>query len=211
MISRIAGKVLSLSYLFHELLYNFTLLFFCTRYPDDMGPLRAKNVKNKGMRIEPILETRIKDYTEFFNRQGVIENEKKVITCIKGGGIAMITSLPEVIEKKCKRMNIAYKLGDVTIIVDILEKLTSELDINNPKPEGTVEFIKNVTGKLLQRTILLSDVVLPSDLDSIAANQVIVYETLGPEIRFNGLNVIRLQRCDLESIRESDIFSILEH
>ena len=42
-----------------------------------MGPLQAKNVKNKGMRIEPILETRIKDYTEFFNRQGVIENEKK--------------------------------------------------------------------------------------------------------------------------------------
>ena len=75
-------------------------------------------------------------------------------------GIAMITSLPEVIEKKCKRMNIAYKLGDVTIIVDILEKLTSELDVNNPKPEGTVEFIKNVTGKLLQKTILLSDVVL---------------------------------------------------
>ena len=92
MISRIAGKVLSLSYLFHELLYNFTLLFFCARYPDDMGPLRAKNVKTKGMRIEPILETRIEDYTEFFDRQGVIENEKKVITCIKGGGIAMITN-----------------------------------------------------------------------------------------------------------------------
>ena len=110
-------------------------------------------------------------------------------------------------------MNIAYKLGDVTIIVDILEKLTSELDVNNPKPEGTVEFIKNVTGKLLQRTILLSDVVLPSDLDSIVANQVIAYETLGPERRFNGLNVFRLQQCDLESIREreSDIFSILEH
>ena len=46
----------------------------------------------------------------------------------------MITSLPEVIEKKCKRMNIAYKLGDVTITVDILETLTSELDVNNTKP-----------------------------------------------------------------------------
>lgn len=75
----------------------------------------------------------------------------------------MITSLSEMIEKKCKRMNVAYKLGDVTNMVDILEMLTTELDVDNPKPKGTVECIKNVTKKLLQRTILESDVVLPSD------------------------------------------------
>jgi hypothetical protein len=106
-----------------------------------MGPLRPRAIKNTGIRSEPVLETRIKEYTEFLNRGGVIVNGERIITCVRGGGVAIVTSLPEVLDKKCKRATVTFKRGDVTVVVDMLSKLANEIDINNPKPAGTVEYV----------------------------------------------------------------------
>ena len=73
-----------------------------------------------GMRSEPILETRVKEYTEFICRDGIIGSYDRVIVVVRGGGLAIIVSLPEVLEKKCTRLHISYKIGDVTVIIDFL-------------------------------------------------------------------------------------------
>jgi hypothetical protein len=36
-------------------------------YLDDMGSLRLRTIKNLGLRNEPILEVRIKEYSEFLH------------------------------------------------------------------------------------------------------------------------------------------------
>jgi hypothetical protein len=61
----------------------------------------------------------------------------------------------------------------VTFIVDMPTKLANESDVLNPKPEETSEYIRNDTGKMLSRTILLSDLNLPSNLQSINRNQIL--------------------------------------
>ena len=176
-----------------------------------MGPLRPNIFKHMGLRSEPILETRVKEYTEFLNRNGVIENGERVITCVRGGGVVVITSLPKVLEKKCTRMGVSYKRGDVTVIVDILTKISKEPDALNPKPIGTVDYIKNNTGKMLQRTIHLADIILPLDIKSINRSQLLTFTVLGLEFRVNGLDVLRLQSSEIELFREreNEIFSSL--
>lgn len=177
-----------------------------------MGPLRPRVIKNLGLRSEPLLETRVKEYTEFLNRGGVIENGEKVISCVRGGGVAIVISLPEVLDKKCTRMGIPFKRGDVTVIVDMLTKLANEIDIATPKPAGSVEYIRNNSGKMLSRTILLSDLILPCDLQNISRNQLLTHEMLGQDRRVNGMNVFRLQSSEIELLREreSEIFCSLE-
>ena len=64
-----------------------------------MGSLRPKTIKNMGKRGEPILESRVKEYREHLCKDGPIEAGELVIVGIKGGGLALITSLPEVLEK----------------------------------------------------------------------------------------------------------------
>ena len=157
-----------------------------------MGVLRPRIIKNTGLRVEPVLETRIKDYTEFLKRGGEIVNGERIIACVRGGGVAIVTSLPELLEKKCTRMTVSYKMNDVIVIVDMLTKVANEIDMH--KPVGTVEYTKNIMGKMLQRTMLLSDLILPSDLQRISRNQVLTYEVLGPERRINGMDVLRQAR-----------------
>jgi hypothetical protein len=89
-----------------------------------MGPLRP--TKNSGLRSEPILETRVKEYSDFLSREGIIQNGERIIVGVKGGGLALITSLPEVLEKKCTRMNTSYKIGDTVVLVDMLLRVMQE-------------------------------------------------------------------------------------
>jgi hypothetical protein len=175
-----------------------------------MGPLRSRIIKNMGKRGEPILESRLKEYREYLCKDGPIEAGEIIIVGIKGGGLALITSLPEVLEKKCTRMGVGYKLGDVIVIVDMLTKA----NIN----DGTdltdyADYIRNNKGKMLQRTTLLSDVILPTPLKDTSRKELLTHETLGPEHRQNGLNVLRLQVSEINLLREveSEIFSAGEH
>jgi hypothetical protein len=110
-----------------------------------MGPLRSRTIKNLGLRSEPILETRVKEYSEFISGEGIIQNGERVIVGVKGGGIALITSLPEVLDKKCTRMGVSYKLGDTVIIVDMLTRVINDANV---RPMGTADFIRNNAGKM---------------------------------------------------------------
>ena len=175
-----------------------------------MGPLRSKTIKNMGKRGEPILESRVKEYREFLCKDGPIHAGEMVVVGIKGGGLALITSLPEVLEKKCTRMGVGYKLGDVIVIVDMLTRV----NINEAsEPMENADYIRNNKGKMLQRTTLLSNVVLPTPLEDTSRKQLLTHEILAPEHRQNGLDVLRLKVSDLILLREveSDIFCAGEH
>jgi hypothetical protein len=135
-----------------------------------------------------------------------------VVTSVRGGGVAIVTSLSEVLNKKYIHMTVPFKRGDVTVVVDMLIKLANETDIQNPKPVGTVEYVKNNTRKMLSRTKAVSDLILPSYLQSIDRNQVLTHEVLGYDRQVNGMDAIRLQlkKIVLLRERESEIFNSLE-
>ena len=77
-----------------------------------------------------------------------------MIVGVRGNGLAIIVSLPEVLEKKCPRLHITYKIGDVTVIVDFLTKVVNDINVDNPRPIGAADLIRNNEGKMLSRTIL---------------------------------------------------------
>lgn len=168
-----------------------------------MGPLRPRLIKNTGIRIEPVHETRVRDYAEYLIADGIIQSSERVIICIRGGGVAMITSLPEKLKKKCTRMGISYKMGDVTIVVDMLMKF-ADADAEHPIQVGSIDYVKNNTGKMLHRTLLISDLVLPADLRSASRDKLIMSEMLDPERRVRGMNVYRLQMRDIDLMRERE-------
>ena len=75
-----------------------------------------------------------------------------VVVGIRGGGLALITSLPEVLEKKCTRMGVGYEFGDVIVIVDMLTRV----HINEAsEPMENADYARNNKRKMLQRTMLL--------------------------------------------------------
>ena len=169
-----------------------------------MGVLRPRSLKNTGLRDEPIHEARIRDYTEFLNADGVIQSTERIIVCIRGGGVAMLTSLPEKLEKKCTRMGISYKMGDVTVIVDMLIDVTDADAAENNRQVGSIDYVKNNTGKMLHRTLLVSDLVFPADLGSASRDKLLTSEMLDGAQRFRGLDVYRLKMCDIELLRERE-------
>ena len=91
-------------------MYSSYFVFLCflhityLRYKADMGDLRLRTVLNTGLRIEPPLDTRIAEYRKFLSEGGMIISSVKIIVGIKGRGLAMVTALPEVLDKKCPRM-----------------------------------------------------------------------------------------------------------
>jgi hypothetical protein len=65
---------------------------------------------------------------------------------------------------------------------------------------------------MLSRTILISDLILPCDLQSINRTQLLTNEVLGQDRRVNGLDELRLKRNEIELLREreSEFFCSLE-
>ena len=177
-----------------------------------MGPLREKIVKNLGMRSEPILELRLKEYSDFLNKGGIIAPGETIIAGVRGGGIAFITTLPEVLDKKCVRLGISYKIGDVIIVVDILTKVLTDTAVDGQRPTGTVDFVRSSVDKLLHRTVLMSNIILPEFVEGRTRSNLIPAALREGDLRINGMNVYRLQSVDLDVLREreSELFSIAE-
>ena len=142
-----------------------------------MGPLRPRTIKKMGLRDGPLLETRIKYYSDFLHKKGPLQCTETIITCIKGGGVALITSLPEKLIKKCKREGINYKQGDVNVTVGMLAKAPEEISSTSLIVAGTIEYIKNASIKMRRRTILVSDLILPTDLQEIGWTQLLPCES----------------------------------
>ena len=194
----------------HSIIYSFELsihfsiriYFSFIRYPEDMGPLRPKMMRNLGLRDKPLIETRIGDYSEFLNKEGALQSREVIITCIRSGGIALITALPEKLSRKCKRQGINYKLGDVIVVGDMLTKMSDEESVEIIEIVGTSKYVKNSSNKMLQRTILVSDLILPADLHDISRSQLLRCESSTVLKAGVLIHVYRLQSSDVETLRE---------
>ena len=77
------------------------------RYLDDMGPLRKQTFQNKAFRDEPDLASR-RVPRPSTQRRVIIQGEN-VVVGVRGGGLALVTVLPEVIERGCQRNGEKFK------------------------------------------------------------------------------------------------------
>jgi hypothetical protein len=177
-----------------------------------MGSMRLRTIKNLGLRTEPILEVRIKEYSEFLHTGGIIENGEIIIAGVRGGGIAIIYGLPEILDKRCRRMGVAYKIGDVIVMVHILTKVPVDAPPSIPIQVGTVDYVRNNAGKMLHRTMLLSDIILPAIVEGKTRSNLVAVSILGIDQRYNGMDIYRLQLNDIEIIREreGELFNIAD-
>ena len=177
-----------------------------------MGELRLRTVLNTGLRTEPPLDARITEYKKFLGEGGIIVSGVKIIVGIKGRGLAMVTALPEVLEKKCQRMGVKYKRGDVTLVVDMLKNVNETPNEQFIRPVGTADYIRNNSGKLLQRTVLLSNIILPVISSSTNRESIVPSVMLSHSERVEGLDVFRILTSTIESLveRENELFDISE-
>jgi hypothetical protein len=83
-------------------------------------------------------------------------------------------------------------------------------DIDNSaisRPAGSADYVRDISGKQTIRTILLSNIVLPTIRTDMTRNTII-----DPSERRDGLDVHRLQisEIDMLSERESELFNSIE-
>lgn len=151
-------------------------------------------------------------YSEFSHVGGIIENGEIIIAGVRGGGLAIIYGLPEILDKKCTRMGVAYKLGDVIVMVHLLTKIPVDTSPSIPIQIGTVDYVRNSAGKMLHRTMLLSNIVLPAIFAGKTRNNLVTVTILGIDQRYNGMDIYRLQLSDIELLheRESEIFNVVD-
>lgn len=187
--------------------YNIQLSYYHFSYLHDMGPLRQRTFQNKGFRDEPELASRITDYRNHLHREGVIIHGEKIVVGLRGGGLALVTVLPEVIERACQRNGKKFKRGDVTVVVDVLKEVREEPMMESLIPSGYMDYVRS--SKQLQRTMLLSDIILPAIVEGVARSDLLHCDILDPSDRRNGLDVYRMSKNDVEMIseREKELFS----
>lgn len=143
---------------------------------------------------------------------GIIENGEIIIAGVKGGGLAIVYGLPEVLDKKCTRMGVLYKMGDVIVMVHLLTKVPVDTSVTVPMQVGTADYVRNSAGKMLHRTMLLSNIILPPIVPGKTRNNLIAVAILGVDQRYNGMDIYRLQLSDIDIIREreSEIFNVVD-
>lgn len=102
-------------------------------------------------------------------------------------------------------MVVGYKLGDVIVIYDVLTRVNMK---DATKSTENADYIRNNKEKMLQRTPLLSNVILPTPLEDTIKKQIRAHGLLGPEHRQNELDVLSLKVSELNLLREveSEIF-----
>ena len=167
-----------------------------------MGPLRKRTFQNKGFRDEPELASRVEEYRNHLHREGVVIQGEKIVVGVRGGGLALVTVLPEVIERGCQRNGKKFKRGDVTVVVDVLKEVVEDSTRENRIPLEYADYVRN--SKQTQRTILLSDIVLPAIVEGIARSDLFRCNVLDPSERRQGLDVYRMFRSDIEMINEGE-------
>ena len=102
-------------------------------------------------------------------------------------------------------MVVGYKLGDVIVIYDVFTRVNMK---DATKSTENADYIRNNKEKMLQRTPLLSNVILPTPLEDTIKKQIRAHGLLGPEHRQIELEVLSLKVSELNLLREveSEIF-----
>lgn len=177
-----------------------------------MGPLLQRTVVNTGTREEPPLASRVAEYKAFLSAGGIIVNSDRIIVGVRGGGLAMVTVLPEVLDRKCQRNTVKFNRGDVTVVVQMLKKINDIENAPSNRPVGSADYVRDITGKQTIRTILLSNIVLPTIRADMTRNSILACTLLDPSERRDGLDVYRLQINEIEMLseRENELFDSLE-
>ena len=164
--------------------------------------IRRSAEKVNRTRIVAFLEVRVEEYRLHLQREGVIVQGEMIVVGVHGNALAIVTAIPEVLEKACQRNRKTFKRGDVAVMVDYLERAPVEGNAMIIEAEGTVDFIRNK--KLSNKTILLSSVILPVLVEGQSRNRTVNCEVLDLSQRLNGLDVIRLHVNDLDILRERE-------
>jgi hypothetical protein len=173
-----------------------------------MGTLRKRVLRNKGIKPPPVLESRIHEYNAFLSRGGFLGEHEKIIVGVKGGGIAVLKRIPEVLQKDCHRMKQKYKRGDTVVVLDFLIEVKSVSNDRNEllnTPKEFKDYVRNTTGKMLERTIKVMNIVIPETGEGVNRDQYIPCEILGPLERFEGLDIHRISINDIDRLRELEI------
>ena len=89
---------------------------------------------------------------------------------------------------------VKYKRGDVTVVVDMLKNICDTESAQSTRPAGTADYIRNNGGKLLQRTVLLSDIVFPLISSNVNRETIIPSVVLSHSERVEGLDVLYINK-----------------
>jgi hypothetical protein len=174
-----------------------------------MGPLRLKILKNIGMKPPPPFETRIDDYTKFLSHGGFLGAEEKILVGVRGGGIAILKRIPEVMPKACTRNKIPFKLGDSVVVIDFLTKIKSVSNDRNEwinTPQGFIDYVRNTTGKMTDRFVHVKNIIIPDHDEGVIRDQHIPCEVrVDPLERFEGLDVFRISIDVVDNLRELEL------
>ena len=95
---------------------------------------------------------------------------------------------------------------DVTVVVDVLKLAIQEIGAEVHQSNGTIDYVRD--RKHLQRTLLLSNIVLPVIVEGVSRSALLNCDLLDPSQRRNGLDVYRMKVSDVEMIseRERELF-----
>jgi hypothetical protein len=94
-------------------------------------------------------------------------------------------------------------MGDVIVMVHLLTKVP----VDTPSIQmqvGTVDYVRNNAGRMLHRTMLLSNIILPPIVAGKTRSNLVPVSILGIDQRYNGMDIYSLQLNDIEIIRERE-------
>jgi hypothetical protein len=180
----------------------------CT-YPEDSGPLMKKTMRSKGIKKMPVLEIRLQQYHKYLHKEGPLIDQERIIVRIRGGGLAYLTTLPEILKsKRTTKEGISYKRNTVIVQIDMLMLVPSTQIRTNPTPEGYVDYVKN--SKLSGITVLLGNVYLPpigepnivTDVYDLKRKELTLVEVL--EERIQGLVVVRILKDYIDVLADQE-------
>jgi hypothetical protein len=124
----------------------------------------------------------------------------RIIVRIRGIGIGYLTSLPEILLKKCTRKKgtvvTTCKVGDVIVNVDMLMRVPLIYKRSNPIPDGYFDYIKNKDVK--NKTVHFSEIILPHIGNIVTRKLLTPYEILEERISQNF--IIRIKAELFESL-----------
>lgn len=109
------------------------------------------------------------------------------------------------LSRKCIRQGVNYKLGDFVVTGNMLTNMSDEEIINDTVSVGTTKYVKNSSNKMLQRTILVSDLILPADLHDITRSQLLRCEPVEVQRAGKLIDTYTLKLSDLETLRELEL------
>jgi hypothetical protein len=169
-------------------------------YIEDFGTLMKGVMTHKILPPQPTIEKKTSEYIDFLGKEGVLIDGERIIVRIRGSGVGYLTSLPEIVQKKCSKtkgtVKTAYHRGDVIVTVDMLMRVPLIYQRNEPIPDGYIDYIKNKDDK--NKTVHFSEIILPPIGDIVARQMLTPFEILKERISQNF--IVRIKSELFESL-----------